>query len=77
MDDYRNDTHLKHYIHRCARPTNQKNGTCLQFVSVCDGAQFKDQNTAERWIHIGTSPQISTMDKIQARKRFQTYMADS
>ena len=47
-----------------------------QYRVICDADQFRQQLDTGRWSHVGTSPRLSTNDRIQARRRFQVFMAD-
>jgi len=48
-----------------------------QINVVVDCGQFGGSIDTDRWIHVGTSPKISQCDVSQARRRLQTFMADS
>lgn len=75
----RDDECLRHAMSRSKQPKfHQDIGrTPVQVYVNYDGCNWKDHVETGRWLHVGTSPKISTFDKMQARRRFQTYMADS
>lgn len=78
-DDARSDKFLEHFQARSARPTSHNNKAPIQvFIVQDDNTGLKESmNSGHKWVHVGTSPQLSAVDKMQARRRFQTFMSDN
>lgn len=79
MDDSgRDDKALQHFMARAQRPTQHPvQRQPVQVFVVYDSAGMKEGLThGKRWTHVGTSPKLSPVDQMQARRRIQTYMAD-
>lgn len=80
--DDRDNKHLRHALGRAQQP--KRGPVNVSRVENADSGEIRMyggtpdfSSDTIRWLHVGTSPQLSAMDKIQARKRFQTYMADN
>ncbi len=77
MND-RDDHCVRHSVHRAQR-VNTHAAVSLPISVYISREQrpYDDQIETGRWTHIGTSPRLTSFDVAQARRRFQTFMADS
>ena len=76
----RDDSALAHFHSRAQRPNTHKRinqQAALSKINGSEGAGLKEGLDASRkYIHVGTSPRLSTNDQIQARRRLQYFMRD-
>lgn len=77
MSEERDDKALEHFKSRSARPTAHKQAVPLVGILEYDSDLSSSVNYGRKWNHVGTSPQLSPADILQARRRMQTMMADS
>ncbi len=78
----RDNKHLRHALGRAQQP--KRGPVNVSRVEKSDSGEIRMNGgtpdfsaDAVRWLYVGTSPQLNVMDKIQARKRYQTYMANN
>jgi len=81
MSDFRDDESLRHSMSRGGNARlhhhNHTTAPNITLKIVYDGQGTGDSVTTDRFMHVGCSPVISSFDRSQARKRFQTYMGDN
>lgn len=77
MDDSRDSKALEHFHARAQRPNTHSTHVPVQAVLILDTELRDAVDYGRKWTHVGTAPQLSPANVIQARHRFQTFMADS
>jgi hypothetical protein len=78
-EDDREDKMMQHFAARC-RNANAHKHSCGAEKAIhitIDTSQFKDQSDASssKFVHVGTSPQVSNTNKAQARRQVQSFMS--
>ena len=76
--EFRDEAVLRHFASRCGQKNpKQPEPAPLKMYVVYDNSDWGDSQAPSNWIKMGTSPVISAYDKMQARRRFQTFMSDN